>query len=154
VGQFSFEYCPLSHTISSGIYHLPCFGRLVCHHTPSLSLYVSPDLCSVLVAPLGGWLVAPPPSQPLLLYPRLFIESSAPCPTPVLLGRLSIPLPPPLSVLDYSSLCMLFSFVGCGEDLVCPGTELDFVPGGWVGSHTRCMLHAVLQIHVSSVDTG
>jgi hypothetical protein len=30
---------------------------LACHHTPVLSLYASPNLCWVLVAPLGGWLV-------------------------------------------------------------------------------------------------
>jgi hypothetical protein len=40
---------PLSHKISSRIHHLPCFERLACHPTPTLSLYASPNLCSVLV---------------------------------------------------------------------------------------------------------
>jgi hypothetical protein len=30
VGQLSFEYCPQSQEISSGIPHQPCFGRLAC----------------------------------------------------------------------------------------------------------------------------
>jgi hypothetical protein len=33
------------------------FGNLAWHPTPALSLYASPDLCWVLAAPLGGWLV-------------------------------------------------------------------------------------------------
>jgi hypothetical protein len=33
-GQFSFEYCPLSHEISSRIHHLLHFGRFACHPTP------------------------------------------------------------------------------------------------------------------------
>jgi hypothetical protein len=85
VRQLSFEYCPLSHEISSGIHHLPHFGRLACHPTPC--------------------------SQPLLLYLRLFNENLAPCSTPVLWGRFSILLPPVVLVLDCSSLFMLFSFV-------------------------------------------
>jgi hypothetical protein len=35
------------------------FVWLACHPTPALSLYALPDLCWVLLALLGGWLVAP-----------------------------------------------------------------------------------------------
>jgi hypothetical protein len=66
------------------------FGRLVCHSTPALSLYTSPNLCWVLAAPLGDWLIAPPHSQPLLLFPH-FTESSASCATPILWDRFSVP---------------------------------------------------------------
>jgi hypothetical protein len=59
VGQFSFECCPLSHEISSGIQHLPHFGRLACYPTPAVSHCASPDLPWVLAAPLGGWHVTP-----------------------------------------------------------------------------------------------
>jgi hypothetical protein len=48
--------------------------RLICHPTPVLSLYSSPDLCLVPVAPLGSL----PYScyQLLLFYLYLFTESS------------------------------------------------------------------------------
>jgi hypothetical protein len=45
--------------------------------------------------------------------------------------RFSVPPPPPLSVLDYNSLFMLFSFDGGGS--VCPEAALDYVPGGEQG---------------------
>jgi hypothetical protein len=40
--------------------------------------------------------------------------------------------PPLLSVLDYNSLFMLFSFVEGGVGSICPGAVLDYVPGGGV----------------------
>jgi hypothetical protein len=93
------------------------FVRLACHPTPALSLYPSPNLCRVLVAPLGGWLVTLLPlsvfaASPTLIPWEFGTESLAPCPTPILWGRFSVPLPPVLSVLDYSLLFMFFSFVG------------------------------------------
>jgi hypothetical protein len=56
-GAIQFRMLPSVPEISSGIYHLPCFGRLACCLNPALSLCAFPDLCWVLVAPLGGWLV-------------------------------------------------------------------------------------------------
>jgi hypothetical protein len=106
VGQFSFEHCLLSLEISSGIHHLPCFGRLACHPTPTLSFYTSPDFCLVLVAPLGGWLFTSSLLSAFVTFPEFneFIqfstESSAPCPIPVLLGRFSVPPPPLLFMLQ------------------------------------------------------
>jgi hypothetical protein len=128
VGQFSFQCCPLSHEISSRIHHLPGFGKLVCHSTPTLSLCASPNICSVLVCLLWEVGLLPHPCfQPLLLDLHYFTESLAPCPTPVLQGRFSIP-PPPLLVLDYSLLFMLFSFVVCVWSVI-PGAVLDYVLG-------------------------
>jgi hypothetical protein len=60
VGQFGLML-PFVPEIDSKIHLLPCFGRLVCCSTPSLSLYAFPDICWVLMAPLGGWLVGPAP---------------------------------------------------------------------------------------------
>jgi hypothetical protein len=57
-GAIRFEWCPLSHKISSGIYHLPHFGRLACD--PSL----------ISASPCLLWEVGLSPhscSQPLLL---------------------------------------------------------------------------------------
>jgi hypothetical protein len=65
-GAIQFEYCPLSHKVSSGIHHLPRFGRLAFWPTPALSLCASPDLCLVLAVPLGGWLVTSPHCSYLL----------------------------------------------------------------------------------------
>jgi hypothetical protein len=101
VGQFSFKCCPLSQKSALGSTSFTAlgvwpFGMLVCHSTPSLSLYASGDLCWVPLVPL------------------------ALCPTPVLQGRFSIPPPPLMSVLDYSSLFMVFSFAGEGGS-ICPG---------------------------------
>jgi hypothetical protein len=53
VGQFSFEYWPLSYKIISGIHHLPHFRRLAYCPTPALNLCASPNICWVLAAPLG-----------------------------------------------------------------------------------------------------
>jgi hypothetical protein len=75
VGQFSFEYCPLSHEAGSRIHNLPCFGRLACPPTPDLRRSASPDLCSGLVQLL--WEIGLSPqvcSQPLLLSPFLYWE--------------------------------------------------------------------------------
>jgi hypothetical protein len=88
----------------------------------------------------------------LMVIPWEFgTECLGPCHNPILWGRFSIPLPPMLLVLDYSSLYMLFSFVG-GKGSVCPRAALDCVPRGWVGqlpvvddAHLF-----VLQVHTSS----
>jgi hypothetical protein len=65
-----------------------------------------------------------------LLYPRM-AESLTPSLTPILWGRFSVP--PLLSLLDYSSLFMFFSFAGVGQGSVCPGAATcgawcSFVP--------------------------
>jgi hypothetical protein len=77
--------------ISSRIYHLPCFGKLVCCPIPLVSICASPNCFSLRVQ---CWEFASLP------YP------------PILQGRISIPPLPLLVVLDYSSLFMFFSFVG------------------------------------------
>jgi hypothetical protein len=81
-------------------------GRLACHYTSTFNLCCFTCICSL----------------------KCGAESSAPCPTPVLWDKLRVPPPPPLLVLDYSSL--FFSFIG--GDSVCPGTALDYVPRGVV----------------------
>jgi hypothetical protein len=95
-----------------------------------------------------------PHSQPLLLYPCSFTESLALSPTPVLWGRFSVLPPPPLFVLDYSSLFMLFSFVG--EWFSLPRGSTGLCSRGWVGeSHMLCNTHLfVLQIHASGFENG
>jgi hypothetical protein len=83
------------------------FGRLTCHPTPALIFYASSDLCWVPAAPLRGWLVAPPPisafaALPVFVHWEFSAESLAPCPTPLLCCRFSVPPSPLLSVLDYN----------------------------------------------------
>jgi hypothetical protein len=51
----------------------------------------------------------------------------------------SIPPPPPLLVVDYNLLFMLFSFVRREGMPVCPGAVLDFAPRVWVGKSHVCM---------------
>jgi hypothetical protein len=51
-------------------------------------------------------------------------EILAPCITPIVWGRLSIPPPPLISVLDYNSLFMFFNFPG-GWGSVCSRVVLD-----------------------------
>jgi hypothetical protein len=108
--------CP---RVGSGIHFLPCFGRLACHPTPTLSLHAFPDPYWVLVAPLGDWLVAHSSSQPLLLYRHLFTESLVLrvwlLAHPSSLGQVQRSTPPPLLVLDYSFLVLFFSFVVGGR---------------------------------------
>jgi hypothetical protein len=87
-------------------------GRLACCPAPAFSLCASPDLCSVLTAPLGCWLVIPPPLSAFVALPAFIHWEFGSLPTPVLQGRFSIPPPPPLLLLDYSLLVILFSFVG------------------------------------------
>jgi hypothetical protein len=60
-----------------------------------------------------------------------------------------------MSVLNYSFLFMLFSFVGGGGS-VCPGAGLGYVPGRWVGeSLVVCDAHLfILQVHARSFETG
>jgi hypothetical protein len=76
--------------ISSGIHHLPCFGRLSCCTTP-LSAFAA-----LLV----------------FVHWEFGTESLTPCPTPILHGRFSVLPPPLLLVLKYSLLLMFFSFAG------------------------------------------
>jgi hypothetical protein len=81
-------------------------------------------------------------SQPLLLFIHweFVIESSAPCSPPVLWGRFTILPLPLLSVLDYSLLFTLFSFVGGWFSLPRGCTGLcSWGRQGWVGeSHMVC----------------
>jgi hypothetical protein len=120
------------------------FGRLACHQTPVFSLYASPNLCWVLVAPLGGWLVTLISFSPMLDHWEFSTESSAPCPTPAFQDRFSLSPPPPLSVLDYSLLFIFFNFAGVGRFNLPRGCTGLFSPG-WVGelhvvhgTHTFC----------------
>jgi hypothetical protein len=123
--------------ISSRIHFLPCFRRLACHPTPTLSLCASSDLCWVLAAPLCSWLVGQPPLSAFAALwcitesPALITQLLAPpltvqhqeisfCPTPF--SRVGS-VTPPMSVLDYSSLFMVFSFAA-GEG----GREGSFCP--------------------------
>jgi hypothetical protein len=56
----------------------------------------------------------------------------------------------PLSVLDYCSSFMFFSFLGGGS--VCPGYALDYVPRcGWGVVHGAHLF--ILQIHTSCFET-
>jgi hypothetical protein len=127
VGQFSFESCPVSHEISSAIYQLPRFGKLACH--PTLL-------------------------KPLLLYLHFFsTESSAPCPTCILLGKFRVPPPPLLLVLGYS---LLFTFIG-GEWFSLPKCCAGLCSQG-VSKGVALVVHDthlfVLQLHPSSFETG
>jgi hypothetical protein len=80
---------------------------------PILSLCASPDPW-VLVAPLGGWLVAPSLFSVFAVFPVFLHWEFGSWPHPCSPEQFSIPLPPPLSVLDYSLLFMFFSFSGEG----------------------------------------
>jgi hypothetical protein len=81
-------------------------------------------------------------------------ESLAPCPIPILWDRFSIPLPPLLLVLDYSSMFMFFSFAGgVGYGSVCPGAALDYFPQG-MGRRVHDAHLFFLQFHASSLMTG
>jgi hypothetical protein len=118
VGQFSFEYCPQSQETISGINHQPCFEKLACYPTPHSQPLCLASPLVVLVQHL--WDVGLLPyhcSQPLLLFPRLFSESLAVCPTPVLWGRFNVPPTHTLSMLEYNLLLILFSSVGRGFNM-------------------------------------
>jgi hypothetical protein len=151
--------CPVR---STGIHYLPNFGRLTCHLIPSLILCASPNLCWVLVNPMGGWLTALPRSQSLLFYPHLFTESSV--------LRVCFLAPPQFSGagsafhlhlhcqcwITVHCLCFSVLLESVSFCSVCPGAALYYVPGEWVGeSH---MVHDVqlffLQIHTSSFGAG
>jgi hypothetical protein len=131
-GTIQFCMLPSVPEISSRIHHLPCFGRLVSCPTLALSLYAFPNLCWVLATPLGGWFTVLLLLSALLLFPH-FTENSAPCLILVLQGRCSIPPPPPLLVLDYSSL---FSFSVLLRVGVQPVRGLCWImfPGGGQGN--------------------
>jgi hypothetical protein len=90
-------------------------------------------LLGASLAPLGGCLFFHPCSQLFLLFPPLFTESWAPCPTPILQGRFSIPPHP------YCQ-CLCFSVLFSEGDSICPRAALDYVPRGWYGSHVWCMM--------------
>jgi hypothetical protein len=47
---------------------------------------------------LGGWLVAPPPLPVFVTFPTFVHLGLGSCPTPVLQGRISVPLTPAVSV--------------------------------------------------------
>jgi hypothetical protein len=66
-------------------------------------------------------------------------------------GSVSVPLPPPLLVLDYSSLFKLFSFAGVGFSL--PRAVMDYFLGDWVGElSVVCDDHLfILQLHKAAL---
>jgi hypothetical protein len=109
----------------------------------------------VLVALLGSWLLAPLPLSVFLAFPTFLHRefgtvSSAPCPTPVLQGRFSIP--PPTSAVGVRIKFAFYVFQFCCRNSVCPGAALDYVPREWVWeSHVVLDDHLfVLQIYASS----
>jgi hypothetical protein len=116
VEKFSFDYHPQSHQTSSEIHPWPCFGRLDYHPTSTLSLCASAHLCSVIVQLFGKlvchttWFLALVPCLPLVHWELIFLchqhsQRQDQCSTPL-----------PLSVFDYNSLFMLFSFVWEGVE--------------------------------------
>jgi hypothetical protein len=128
VVQFSFEYCPLSHKVSSEIHHLLIFGRLACRPTPTLSLCTFPDLCWGLEDSLRSWLVTP--TLVLSLYCFTCIHS--------LRAQhwefSSLPHPhSPTSAVSVRLYFAVYTFQFCWGGLVCPGAALDYVPRGWIG---------------------
>jgi hypothetical protein len=110
LGKFSFGYCPLFHEISSRIHHLPHFGRLACHPSPTLSFCASPDLCSVLAAPLGDWLVTPCLLSAFVALPTFIHKEFGSLPHPVLQGRFSVPLPTSAVVVRLQFATYAFQF--------------------------------------------
>jgi hypothetical protein len=88
-------------------------------------------------------------SQPLLLFPLLFTESSAPCSTPSLRGRLSIHHIPAVGVklqfavyaFQVCCCCCLFVCFWWGVQFA-QGLHWIMFPGGWVGeSSMACVAH-------------
>jgi hypothetical protein len=107
----------------------PCFRRLAYCPTSTLSLFASPHLCSVIIQILWEF----------VCHPTWFL-AFVPCLTLVLWGFFSLPhphsqrqdqhsIPHLLSVFDYNSLFMLFSFV--------------FILGGWGGQYAQ-WLHQIM----------
>jgi hypothetical protein len=108
-GQFSSALSPMKLSDPP----CPCFGRLACHPTPTFRLCAFPHLCLLIVQFL--WKVG------LSLHPALHLCSlSHLCslivcllaPTPFSKAGSAFHTHTPLSVVDYNSLFMLFSFVG------------------------------------------
>jgi hypothetical protein len=128
VGQFSFEYCPLSHKTSSRIHHLPGFERLACHPISTFSLCASSNLCLVLAVPLKVDLSPHHHSQACCC---LFIEGSAlrvRLFVPPLLSGTGSALHPYPHCQCYIIICILcFSGFFCWERgvSVCQGAALD-----------------------------
>jgi hypothetical protein len=112
-------------------------GMLAYHPALALILLASPDLawCYWLLWEVG--LLQHPYSQSLLLYSCSFTKILVPGPTPILWGRFSVPHPPLLLVLDYSSLFTLFSCVVGGFSL--PRDYVKFCSQGWV----RVVVHGM-----------
>jgi hypothetical protein len=103
---------PFVPEISSGIYHLPCFGRLACLPQPhSRPLYFSQPLLDASGSS-GRLACHPNPTLSICCFSWVSLRVRLLAPLPLSRGRFSIPLPPPLSVLDYSLLFMFFSFAG------------------------------------------
>jgi hypothetical protein len=100
VEQFSFECSPQSHENSSRVPHGPA---------------------------LGGWLVVPPLLSAFVTFPAFVHWELGSLPHLHFLGQVPGSTPPLLSVLDYNSLFMFFSFIG-GRSSICPGAVLDYVP--------------------------
>jgi hypothetical protein len=101
VGQFSFECCPLSQEISSGIHHVTCFERFACRLTPS--------------------------SQPLLLDSHSFTESLAfriLFLAPPSLYRAGSGFHPYLC-----HCCQITFHCLCYSVLLVSGADLNYVPG-------------------------
>jgi hypothetical protein len=92
VGQFHFEYCPLSHETSSVIHQGPALGDWLVSPPPLSAFVPHPTSASWKFSSSGCWLFTHPHSQSLFLVLPSFAESLAPYPTPILQGRFSIPL--------------------------------------------------------------
>jgi hypothetical protein len=96
-GQVNFEYCHLSHKTSSGIQHIPHFGKLASCPITALSFYDSLDLYSVLVDFWEVGLLLHPCCQPLYLsQPLLNVSVSS--------GRLACHLTPTFSLGCFSCI--------------------------------------------------
>jgi hypothetical protein len=87
-------------------------GGCLCPHLHSQLLYLSHPLLGARLPTLGGLLVDLPILSVFVIHWEFGTESFAPYPSPIPQGRFSIPPSPLLSVLDYSLLFRLFSFVG------------------------------------------
>jgi hypothetical protein len=132
------QFWMLPSALSSGIHHLPCFGWLACHPTPALSLCTSPDLCWVLVALLGGWIVSLLLLSAFAALPALVHWEFGFLPHLHSLGQVQHFTPNSLLVLGYSLLFMFFSFAwgrfsltrGC-VGLFSQGVGREVTCGAW-----------------------
>jgi hypothetical protein len=121
------------------------FRRLACHSMPALSLCASPDLCWVLMNPLGGWLVAPPPLSAFVALP---VHSLRVCHWKVgsLFSRADSTFHPYLHYCCYITVCCLCFLVLLGgvqsAQVLC---WITFSDRGWeVIRSVRCSpVHSV-----------